>query len=109
MLFTDVNDFFAKASKLHRLAPIEERDLAQRMLDGDETAKQSILQSHLPLIAAYIRRAPQEIQSLHTVYACIEAVEKGIEGFDFLNSNRPFAYYVSRHLRQCITRCIADR
>jgi len=109
MLFISVDDFLAKVNAAPRLTPEEEKSLAYCILDGDDSAQQTLLQSYIPLVASFVRRAPTEIRTLHTVYACIDAVKKGMEHFNFLQSNRPFAHYVNWHLRQCITRCIADR
>ena len=109
MLFISLEDFFNQASAIPRLTREEEKLLAQRMAEGDEAARETLVRSHFPYVAAVIRRAPGEIRTLRTVYACISEVEKGVNSFNFLQDSEPFIHHLSWRLRQCITRCIADR
>ncbi len=109
MLFISAEDFLAKAGVVQRLSRDEERTLAQRMAGGDQTAREELVRGQFPLVASLIRRAPREIRDLRTVYACIAVVEKGVDRFDFFQDAEPFARYLGRGLRQCITRCIAER
>lgn len=109
MLFISLEDFLAKAGTIPRLSRDEEKALAQRMNAGDEAARQALVRSYLPFVAARIRQAPREIRTLHTVYACITAMQKGVDSFNFLQDSETFSHHLSWRLRQCITRCIADR
>lgn len=109
MLFTGVEDFLTQTSNLRRLSREEEKALAQAMADGDEAARQALVNGYLSLAAAHIRRAPREIQTLHTVYACVAAVEKGVDSFNFFQEGETFAHHLGWRLRQCVTKCLADR
>ena len=109
MLFISVEDFLDRAQAEHRLSREEEKALAQRMADGDAAAREMLVRSHFPVVAALIRRAPENIRTLHTVYACIKAVEAAVDSFNFRQDHERFAHHLNWHLRQCITRCIADR
>ncbi|MBQ8768373.1 MAG: hypothetical protein IJZ15_01800 [Oscillospiraceae bacterium] len=109
MLFTGVEDFLTQAKAMPRLSRSEEKALARQMAAGDQAAREALIRSYLPLAAAHIRRAPREIRTLRTVYACIAAVEKGVDSFNFQQDGETFPHHLSWRLRQCITRCIADR
>ncbi len=109
MLFVSMEDFFVQTKDIPRLSRAEEIALAQRMAAGDRAARETLIHSHLPMVAAYVKRAPQQIRTLHTVYACLAMVESCVDRFDFLQDSEPFVHYLGWGLRQCITRCIADR
>ncbi len=109
MLFISVEDFFSQVSGIRHLSRTEEIELAQRMAEGDAAARDALVRSYLPMVAAHIRRAPQEIRTLHTVYTCIVSLQKGVDCFNFLQENESFVHHLSWRLRQCITRCIAQR
>ena len=109
MLFISAEDFISRASKLPRMTREEEKRCAQSILQGDTEARERLVQSYLPLVAAHVRRAPKSIQTLKTVYCCIVALEKGVDSFNFLQDGEPFSHHLSWSMRQCITRCIAER
>ncbi|MBQ9859089.1 MAG: hypothetical protein IJO76_00220 [Clostridia bacterium] len=91
MLFVSVEDFLSQVKGIPPLSREEERELGRLKA------------------AAYVRRAPREIRTLHTVYACIAALEQGVERFNFLQDGETFTHHLSWRLRQCLTRCIAER
>ena len=109
MLYITVDDFYAKAGEMTRLTRQQERACAAAMAAGDADARRRLIQSYLPVVAAVVRRAPREIQTLQTVYACIHALETGVDSFNFLQDSESFIHHLSWRLRQCLTRCIADR
>ena len=109
MLFVNVEDFLNQAKNIPPLSREEERELGQQKAAGDSTARETLVRYHLPMVAACVRRAPQEIRTLHTVYACIASLEQGVDGFNFLQDGETFTHHLSWRLRQCLTRCIAER
>lgn len=109
ILFFSVEDFLHRAAELPRLSREDEKFLAAAMTAGDSAARATPVNSYLPMVAAYVRRTPQQIRTPHTVYACIAALEKAVDRFDFLQSGETFAHHLGWALRQCITRCIADQ
>ena len=109
MIFISVEDFVTKASTVIRLNRAEEKSLALRMIDGDEEAKEKLIYRYLPSVAFHVRRAPENIRTLNTVYTCIDALEKAIDRFDFLQDSETFAHHLGWCLRQCITKCIANQ
>ena len=109
MLFISVEDFFRQAGAITPLDRGQEKELALAMRKSDQTARQALIFGYLPFVASAIRKAPKNIQTLHTVYACIETLEKCVDRFDFQQDSERFTHHLSWGLRQCITRCIADR
>ncbi|MBR4016904.1 MAG: hypothetical protein IKK11_03730 [Oscillospiraceae bacterium] len=109
MLFVSLEDFFAQASGIQRISREQEKDLALCMAAGDETARETLIRSYLPMAANYVRRLPKEMQTLSAAYTCLAAVEKGVDTFNFLQDSETFIHHLSWRLRQAITRCIADR
>ena len=108
MVFVSVDDFLKQASVIPPLTRDEEKVLGQAKAD-DKEARDTLVKHYLPHIAAAIKRAPKEIRTLNTVYALISTLEKGVDGFNFLQDSETFAHHLSFRLRQCITRAIADR
>ena len=108
MLFISAEDFFARAKEMSPLTQ-EEEQLLSRQMGQDPAARERLIRGYLPYVAGCIRRAPQNVQTLRTVYACLDTLEKGVDSFDFQQDQEKFSHHLSRRLRQCITRCIADR
>ena len=109
MLFVSAEDFFKKAEQARRLSREEEKALALAMKQGDKSAERELVNSYLRTVAAHIRRAPTDLQTLNTVYVCIDALEKAVRKFNFLQDGEPFSHRLAWCMRQCITRCIANR
>lgn len=108
MLFISTEDFFVHAKELPLITQEEERLLAQQM-GQDPAARERLIRSYLPYVAGYIRRMPKDLQTLQTVYACLDTLEKGVDSFNFQQDQEKFSHHLSWRLRQCITRCIAER
>ena len=108
MLFISAEDFFTQVKNIPRLSREEERELAQQMPRNPDEREQ-LIRAYMPMVAAHVRRAPQDLHTLKTVYACMDALEKGVDSFNFLQDGESFAHHLSQRLRQCIVRCIADR
>ena len=109
MLFTDCNDFFEKTSGLERLSREEEMSLAPLLADGDESAKQKIVDSYLPTVAAFMRRVSGEYYSLELVYRLIARLEDEVAKFDFLQDGESFMHRLGIGLRRELTAFIADK
>ncbi len=108
MIFISVEEFFNTAKNTPRPTREEEKALAQHMADGDIEARTTLVRGYLSYVAAHVRRAPKEILTLRTVYACISVLEKGVDSFNFLQDGETFGHYLDLRLRQCIVRCLAD-
>ena len=109
MLFITVEDFLTQAAAIAPLTREEETALARRMAQGDTAAREALVRGYLPLVAAFVRRAPASVRTLDTVYAGIAALERAVDGFDFQQTGETFAHRLSWALRQTVTRQIAER
>ena len=109
MYFTSTEDFFKKAEASLRLSGEEEKALGQLKEQGDVAAREALVQGYLRFTADFVRRAPEDIRTLNTVYACVECLEKSVDRFDFTKGRERFASFLGNALRRCITRCIAFR
>jgi DNA-directed RNA polymerase sigma subunit (sigma70/sigma32) len=108
MLFTNISDFYLEAKSLRRLPREEEKQCARQMA-ADPMAREQLVRSYYPQVAGYLRRAPSELQTLKTLYACLTTLEKGVDSFNFQQDSEPFSHHLAWRLRQSITRCIAER
>lgn len=109
MLFTDYNDFFEKASRFERTSRENELALARLMIEGDREARQKLINSYIPVVAAFVRRVSKEMCSLEMIYRCITALEREVDTFDFLQTGESFAHHLNIVLRRELTRFIADK
>ena len=109
MLFLSVENFFQEAQNSPRLSRDEEIQLALQMKNGDTEARQRIIHSHYPLVASYIRRMPKDLQTLKVLYRFLQSLEAGVDSFNFQQDGEAFLHHLSWRMRQCLTRCIADR
>lgn len=109
MAYTSVEDFFEKAAAFKRLSREAERSLGAAVGNGDLAAKEQLVQSYIPMVAGHIQRFKPPLQSLRLVYACLQALEKAVESFDFTQDSEPFSHRLSWWLRQTTTEHIASR
>lgn len=109
MFFVSVDDFFDKVSEIFPLSKEEKTTLGLQKDAGDKAAREKLREGYLPTVASFVKRAPKEIQTLNTVYECISALEKAIDSFNFSQGGDRFAHHLCTRLRQCITKCIANR
>lgn len=109
MLFISMDDFWDQVRAIPRLSREAEKALAMQMAAGDPDAREALIRSYLYMVAAAVRKAPRDIQTLHTVYVCTASLEQGVDKFNFQQDGEPFQHHLSWRMRQCITRCIAGR
>ena len=109
MLFISLDDFLNTVKTISPLTREEVLLLASQMHDGDEEVRDKLVRGYLPFVATFIRRAPRSIQTLSTVYACIDCLKKSLDRFNFAQDRKPFANYLGRRLRLCIVRCLINR
>jgi len=107
MIFVTTADFYAKAAACTRLSREEELDCARRMKSGDTAARQAIIESYLPSVAAHLRRTGTAPQELGKVLYCMQALEKAVDGFNFFQDSETFSHRLSWYLRQATVRYIA--
>ena len=108
MIYITVDDFYKKTSKCMRLSRQEEIECAKQMKLGDASARTRLVESYLPMVAAVVKRAPKQMQTLRLVLLCESELEKAVDSFNFLQEGETFAHRLSWHMRQVITKCIVD-
>ena len=109
MIFISIEDFYQKAESCHRLTREEEIQCAGQMKAGDTSARQRLMESYLPMVAGYLRRAKPHMQTLTLALYYVHALGRAVDSFDFLQSNESFVNRLSRGLRQATTSYMARR
>lgn len=106
MVFISVDDFFEKAKYCQVLTRQEEIECATRMKDGDLQAREQLIQSYTPMVAGHIKHLKPHMQQLSLVMNCMQAMEKAVDSFDFLQDSETFTHRLSWWLRQTVTEYI---
>ena len=106
MIFSNIEDFYEKASICARLTRQEEIDCAKKMKTGDNAAREKLIQSYIPMVAGHIKHMKPHLQTLGLVLYCMQALEKAVDSFDFLQDSEPFSHRLSWWLRQAVANYI---
>lgn len=89
----------------------EERDLAQRIIDGDEEARNLLARANLRLVVSiakkYVGRSP-DLTLLDLIQEGNLGLFKAVDKFDHLKGFK-FSTYATWWIRQAITRALADQ
>ena len=109
MVFYSKEDFFEKCDTFQILNREEERHCAQQWKGGVIHARQELLESYLPMVAAHVRRLPEHLRTLGMIIYCCQALEKAVDAFDFLQDSESFSHRLSWYLRNASVRYVADR
>lgn len=100
MVYITVDDFFEDAASCVRLSRQEEIECARLMKSGDKLARERLIRSYMPFVAAHIKHAPKKSQTLGLAVYCVAALEKEVDSFNFLQESEPFSHRLSWCLRQ---------
>ena len=100
MLFYCKEDFYARSAKSRKLSRKSEKECALMMKQGDATAREKIIISYLPAVAAYVRKMPARMQTYALICRFVAALEKAVDTFDFLQDNEAFLHRLSFVLRK---------
>lgn len=104
MIYTSAEDFYEKAGACHILTRQEEIECAKQMKNGDNLAREKLIQSYLPMVAEHIKRIQPHAQSFYLVLSCVQALEKAVDSFDFLQDSEPFSHRLNWWLRQAVVK-----
>ena len=108
-----VNDsvkiYLKEIGKVRLLTAQEEIDIAKRIADGDEDAKQELINANLRLVISIAKRyAGRGMPFLDLIQEGNMGLIKAVEKFDYTKGFK-FSTYATWWIRQAITRAIADQ
>ncbi|MEX2054458.1 MAG: sigma-70 family RNA polymerase sigma factor [Candidatus Colwellbacteria bacterium] len=106
----NVQMYLREIGKTPLLNSQEEKDLAKRILKGDEAARQRLIKANLRLVVSiakrYVNRSPLSISDL--IQEGNIGLFKAVEKFDYTKGFK-FSTYATWWIRQAITRALADQ
>ncbi|MDR0978768.1 MAG: RNA polymerase sigma factor RpoD [Lachnospiraceae bacterium] len=104
-----VRMYLREIGKIPLLSFDEEAELAQKMLDGDEYAKQRLAESNLRLVVSIAKKyVGRGMLFLDLIQEGNMGLIKAVEKFDYTKGFK-FSTYATWWIRQAITRAIADQ
>ena len=93
------------------LTSAEEKDLAKRSEDGDENARQRLIQANLRLVVSIAKRYAHRTTQMGILDLIQEGnigLSKAVDKFDYRKGFK-FSTYATWWIRQAITRALADQ
>ncbi|MCL2383968.1 MAG: RNA polymerase sigma factor RpoD [Oscillospiraceae bacterium] len=104
-----VRMYLREIGKISLLTFQEELDLANKILEGDEDAKQRLTESNLRLVVSIAKRyVGRGMLFLDLIQEGNMGLIKAVEKFDYTKGFK-FSTYATWWIRQAITRAIADQ
>ncbi len=104
-----VRMYLKEIGRVNLLTPDEEVELAVRMSEGDEDAKQRLAEANLRLVVSIAKRyVGRGMQFLDLIQEGNLGLIKAVEKFDHTKGYK-FSTYATWWIRQAITRAIADQ
>ena len=103
MIYVSIDDFYEKASLCNKLTREEEIQCAKKMKAGNAEDRERLVQSYIPMVAGHIRHLKPHLQNLGLVLYCVQALEKAVDSFDFMQESEPFFHRLSWCMRQAVT------
>jgi len=104
-----VRMYLREIGKIPLLSFEEELDLAQKVLEGDEDAKQKLAESNLRLVVSIAKKyVGRGMLFLDLIQEGNMGLIKAVEKFDYTKGYK-FSTYATWWIRQAITRAIADQ
>lgn len=104
-----VRMYLREIGRIPLLTYEEELDLAQKVLEGDEEAKQKLAESNLRLVVSIAKKyVGRGMLFLDLIQEGNMGLIKAVEKFDYTKGYK-FSTYATWWIRQAITRAIADQ
>lgn len=104
-----VRMYLKEIGRIPLLTAEEEIELAKRMSEGDEEAKQKLVEANLRLVVSIAKRfAGRGMQLLDLIQEGNLGLIKAVEKFDYTKGYK-FSTYATWWIKQAITRALADQ
>ena len=104
-----VRMYLKDIGKVPLLSESEEKEIAQRMADGDDDAKKQLTEANLRLVVSVAKRyVGRGMQFLDLIQEGNLGLIKAVDKFDYQKGYK-FSTYATWWIRQAITRAIADQ
>ena len=104
-----VKMYLKEIGKIDLLEPEEERIIAQKMAEGDEDAKETLINSNLSLVVSSAKKYMNRgLSLLDLIQEGNIGLIKAVDKFDYTKGFK-FSTYATWWIRQAITRAIADQ
>ncbi len=104
-----VKMYLKEIGKIELLKADEEREIAQRMAEGDEDAKETLINSNLRLVVSIAKKYMNRgLSLLDLIQEGNIGLIKAVDKFDYTKGFK-FSTYATWWIRQAITRAIADQ
>ncbi|MBR6880423.1 MAG: RNA polymerase sigma factor RpoD [Clostridiales bacterium] len=104
-----VRMYLKEIGKIPLLTAEDEKNLAQRMQDGDESAKDILVESNLRLVVSIAKKYMNRgLSLLDLIQEGNIGLIKAVDKFDYSKGFK-FSTYATWWIRQAITRAIADQ
>ncbi|HPC31117.1 MAG TPA: sigma-70 family RNA polymerase sigma factor [Candidatus Paceibacterota bacterium] len=107
----NVQAYLREIGKIPLLTPEEERELAKRVAEGDEQARQKMIEANLRLVVSIAKRYVNRSSNLNLLDLIQEGnigLSRAVDKFNFKKGFK-FSTYATWWIRQAITRALADQ
>lgn len=104
-----VRMYLKEIGQVPLLSAEEEVELAQRIADGDESAKNKLTEANLRLVVSIAKKySGRGLHILDLIQEGNTGLIRAVDKFDYTKGNK-FSTYATWWIRQAITRAIADQ
>lgn len=107
----NVQAYLREIGKIPLLTPEEEKELAKRVAEGDEQARQKMIEANLRLVVSIAKRYVHRSSNLNLLDLIQEGnigLSRAVDKFNFKKGFK-FSTYATWWIRQAITRALADQ
>ena len=111
MLFTSPSEFVNYVNKIKTGTPLtreQVKEFAIKLKQGDEKAREKLVDNYLPYLYSTIKKYSTGEPSLELIYRAKIDLNELIDSHNFLKENDSFTRALSFKLRKTITKFIAD-
>ena len=104
-----VRMYLKEIGQIPLLSPEEEQELAQRVSEGDQQAKNKLTEANLRLVVSIAKKySGRGLHILALIQEGNTGLIRAVDKFDYTKGNK-FSTYATWWIRQAITRAIADQ